>query len=277
MISRQLCTCMVHRDGSLLLPSRFWKIEIDFVSSHAASASAPEVASGCLALFFGTPGAGLGVPGWCNTWGLVFWKSATTSESSWGGGSCPGLSLEFPLCFCSRWDGLAPAELVCLSCEILCHKWQCSQGFEYILYLSLFYSCFIHRITTLYTYPRFKWCNYLVSCLFCCLILLLCLQLSSILAPLGEALQRQLSLGLLRLAGISWHLLHYMPWWQWDWMSWAKGVMEKWKSKVVVKRNLDVSAGVTGDEMQKKVAHEHIRRKKWVYKYWKKQAGHKQE
>jgi len=43
-------------------------------------------------------------------------------------------------------------------------------------------------------------------------------------------------------------------------MSVARGVMEKRKSKVVVKGNLDLSAGVTGDEMQKKVAHEHIRR-----------------
>lgn len=36
--------------------------------------------------------------------------------------------------------------------------------------------------------------------------------------------------------------------------------MEKRNGKVVVKGNLDLSAGVTGDEMQKKVVHEHIRR-----------------
>lgn len=40
----------------------------------------------------------------------------------------------------------------------------------------------------------------------------------------------------------------------------GQGSHGKMKGKVVVKGNLDLSAGVTGDEMQKKVVHEHIRR-----------------
>lgn len=169
--------------------------------------------------------------------------------------------LIFGVCFfsCSGWDGLAPSELIVCH-EILCWKWQCSLGYTYILYLAQMRNCFIHKPIILCTYSGLKWWKCLVSGSFCCLVLLLYLQASSILALLGEALQGQLSLRLLRLAGISWHLLHYMAGWQWGWMSLARGVMEKWKSKVVVKGNLDLSAGVTGDEMQKKLVHEHIRR-----------------
>lgn len=195
-------------------------------------------------------------------WDLICCKSTTTIESPWeGGGSCPGLSLEFASFFCRGWDGLAPGELVACHVKYCGIKENVHKDLHIFCIFSLMRSCFIHRITILFTCSGFKWWKYLGSgCSFFCLILLLYLQPSSILALLGAALQGQLSLGLLRLAGISWHLLHYMPWWQWDWMSLARGVMEKWKSKVVVKRNLDLSAGVTGDEMQKKVAHEHIRR-----------------
>lgn len=169
--------------------------------------------------------------------------------------------LIFGVCFfsCGRWGGLAPSELIACH-EILCGKWQCALGYTHILYLSRMRDCFIHRIIILCTYSGFKWWKYFVSGSFCCLVLLLYLQASSTLALLGEALQGRLSLRLLRLAGISWHLLHYMPWWQWGWVSLARAVMEKWKGKAVVKGNLDLSAGVTGDEMQNKVVHEHIRR-----------------
>ena len=51
----------------MLLPSRFREIKIDFVSAHAASAGAPQVAAESLALFFGTSGAGRSGPGWLNT------------------------------------------------------------------------------------------------------------------------------------------------------------------------------------------------------------------